>query len=58
MFENKYGKDKEIVKLELIVTIQGNIEVLRIAYVIYNIAYLKGFLQLFIVDLSMIIILL
>ena len=44
MFENKYGKDKEIVKLELIVTIQGNIEVLRIAYVIYNIAYLKGFL--------------
>ena len=31
-FENKYLKDK--VKLEIIVTIQGNIEVLYIAYVI------------------------
>ena len=33
-FENKYLKDKNIVKLEIIVIIQGNIEVLRIAYVI------------------------
>ena len=33
-FENKYLKDKNIVKLEIIVIIQGNIEVLHIAYVI------------------------
>ena len=33
-FENKYVKDKNIVKLEIIVIIQRNIEVLRIAYVI------------------------
>ena len=32
--ENKYLKDKNTVKLEIIVIIQGNIEVLRIAYVI------------------------
>ena len=33
-FENKYLKDKKIVKLEIIVIIQGNMEVLRIASVI------------------------
>ena len=36
-FENKYLKDKKIVKLEIIVIIQGIMEVLRIAYVIWNI---------------------
>ena len=33
-FKNKYLKDKNIVKLEIIVFIQGIIEVLGIAYVI------------------------
>ena len=33
-FENKYLKDKNIVKVEIIVIIQRNIELLRIAYVI------------------------
>ena len=33
-FENKYLKDKNIKKLEIIVIIQENIEALRIAYVI------------------------
>ena len=33
-FENRYIKDKKYLKLEIIVIIQGNIEVLRIAYVI------------------------
>ena len=33
-FENKYLKDENIVKLRIIVIIQGNIDVLRIAYVI------------------------
>ena len=36
-FENKYLKDKKIVKLEIIVIIQGIMEVLRMAYVIWNI---------------------
>ena len=31
--ENKYLKDKKIVKLEIVVIIQGNIEVLGITYV-------------------------
>ena len=31
--ENKYLKDKKIVKLEIVVIIQGNIEVLAITYV-------------------------
>ena len=35
---DKYAKDKNMVKLGIIVIIQGNIEVLRIAYVIRNIA--------------------
>ena len=34
---------KNIVKLEIIVIAQENIEVLHIAYVILNIAYLKKF---------------
>ena len=34
-------KIKTIVKLEIIVIIQGNIELLHIAYVIQNIVYLK-----------------
>ena len=33
-FENKYWKDKKVVKLEILVIIQGNMEVLRITYVI------------------------
>ena len=33
-FENKYLKDENIVKLRIIVILQGNIDVLRIAYVI------------------------
>ena len=33
-FENKYLKDKNIIKLEIIVIIQGNIKVLLIAHVI------------------------
>ena len=37
-------KKKNIVKLEIIVIIQGNIEVLRVAYVIQNIVYLEKFL--------------
>ena len=32
--KNKYLKDKNIIKLEIIVIMQGNIEVLHIAYVI------------------------
>ena len=40
-FENKYLKIKNIVKLEIIFIIQGNIEVLRIAYVIQNVVCLK-----------------
>ena len=43
-FENKYLKDRNIVKLEIIVIKQGNIEVLRIAYVIQNTVYLKKIL--------------
>ena len=45
MFENKYLKDKNIVKLEIIVITQENMwEVLHIAYAIQNILYLKKFL--------------
>ena len=43
-----------MVTLEIIVIIQGNIEVLCIAYIIENIVYLKKFLKLFIMDLTMI----
>ena len=43
-FENKYLKDKNIVKLEIIVIIQGSIEVLCIECVIQNIVCLKKFL--------------
>ena len=43
-FENEYLKDRNIVKLEIIVIKQGNIEVLRIAYVIQNTVYLKKIL--------------
>ena len=42
-FENKYLKYKKIVKLEIIVIIQGNKKVLRIAYLIKNIVFLKQF---------------
>ena len=31
-FDNKYLKDKKVVKLEIIFIIQGNIEVLHITY--------------------------
>ena len=33
-FDNKYLKDKKVVKLEIIFIIQGNIEVLYITYAI------------------------
>ena len=35
---DKYAKDKNMLKLGIFVIIQGNIEVLRIAYIIRNIA--------------------
>ena len=38
------GKIKNIVKLEITVIIEGDIEVLPIVYVIQNIVYLKKFL--------------
>ena len=44
-------------KLENIVIIKENIEVLCIAYVILNIVYLEKFLELFTMNLIMIIIL-
>ena len=43
-FKNKYLKYKDIVKPEINVIIHGNIEVLRIAYVIESIKYLQKFL--------------
>ena len=43
---------KTTVKLEMIVIIQGNIKVLRIAYAIQDIVYLKKFLQVFMIDLT------
>ena len=44
-FEYKHTKDKKkIIKLGTIVTIQGDIEVLHIEYVIKNILYLKKLL--------------
>ena len=45
-FENKYfqNKKKTIVKLEIVVIIYGNIEVLNIVYIIDNIEDLKNFL--------------
>ena len=33
-FENKYVKDKNIVKLEITAIIQGTVELLRLTYVI------------------------
>ena len=56
-FERNTWKMKNIVNLEITVNIQENIEVLCIAYVIWNIMYLNKFLWLFIMDLTMIIIL-
>ena len=55
--KKEYVKDKNIAKLEVIVTTQGFIEVLQIEYIIQKIVYLKKFLCLFIMDLAMIIIL-
>ena len=49
-------KIKNIAKLEITTIIQGNIQVPWIAYVIQNIVYLKEFLSLFIMDLTIIII--
>ena len=43
-------KIKNIIKLEVIVIIQGNIEMLHIAYIIQNIVHLKKFIWLFIID--------
>ena len=52
--ENKYLKDINIIDLEIIVIIQGKMEVLRIAYVIEIIVCLKKF---FTMDLTIILIL-
>ena len=38
-FENKYLKDKKIVVLQIVAIIQGNIQVLHIAYAIPNVIY-------------------
>ena len=43
-FENNIWKIKNIVKLEIIIILQESIEVVRIAYVIYNIVCLTKFL--------------
>ena len=44
-FENEYLKDKKnIVNLEIIVFLKGNIEVVLIAYVLKNVVCLKKFL--------------
>ena len=40
-FKNKYLKYTDIIKPEINVIIHGNIEVLRIAYVIESIKYLQ-----------------
>ena len=54
--KTKYIEDRNIVELEVIVVIQGNIEELRIAYIIQKIVHLKKFLEFFIMDLTMIMI--
>ena len=46
-FENRYAKDKSIVKLETNVIVQVNIEVLDIPYLILNIKYLNKLPQFF-----------
>ena len=38
------SKIKNIIKLEVIVILRGNIELLHVAYVVLNIVYLKKFL--------------
>ena len=43
-FEYKWAKGKNIVKSEIIVIIEVNIEVLQIVYVIQSFVYLKKFL--------------
>ena len=43
--ENKSLNDKNVIKLEIIVIRQQNIQVLHTAYVIYNIVWLKKYLQ-------------
>ena len=50
-------KIKTTVKLEIVVIIQRNIEVLCIVYVIENKVYLKKFLLVFLMDITMMIIL-
>ena len=55
--ETNMLKIKIIEKLGITVNIQGNIEVLHVAYVIQSLACLKKFLWFFIMDLIMITIL-
>ena len=43
-FEDKYAKNMNIINLETIVIIQGNIEVLQIEYLIQSMLHLKKFL--------------
>ena len=42
-FKDKYAKYKIIIKLKIIVIMQANLEVLHIAYVIWNMLYLRKF---------------
>ena len=51
-------KIKNIAKIENILIIHGNIEVLKIAHVIQSLVYLKKFIYFFTMALTMIIILL
>ena len=46
-----------MIQLEIIVILQGNIDLLHLEYLIYDKTYLKNFMQLFIMDQTMIIIL-
>ena len=56
-FEDKYAKDKNIIKLEILVIIQVNIEVLHIAYKIEHVVYQNKLLWFFTMDQTMPIIL-
>ena len=50
-------KKQNVVKFGIIAIMQGNTEVLLIVCIIQSIVYLKKFLQLFLMDLTMITIL-
>ena len=56
-FGDKFAKYKKYLNLGIIFIIQGNIEVLRIAYVFKSLVYWKKFLQFLTKDLTINIIL-